>query len=328
MQTSHSPTPVGALGTAVLTKVQSLQPSFCYMRTVRVVPLGSHTPWKWVTCSVSVAKKLTCTLPGWNSCFYCRRCASGKELLCVCLPGRPRLLFLCNTFLQEPSASWLLMGDLLQWVSSDLVLHLWALFCSLAFVVLVILQIRHFFSLLLLSVRRSISVCCLSFICPQAWGTSFPAYLDCKQSIAVYSFLLVPTQLLHLKFQQCCSFPAYPSLKSLWVPHSFRFSIPSMVFPVKHTWHFESHHSNSDLGMLSLPAGTSYGVCSFCHGPSPVAGLWVQLYPAVLLKPLQDRQGSDGSSRTLEPAIAVPACWAFQSSDTNRAHLPAAFGKW
>lgn len=69
---STQPCPSGCSGEGRLCfrKVESLQASFCYMRTVHIVPQGSHTPRKWVTCSVSVAKKGTCILPGWNSCFY------------------------------------------------------------------------------------------------------------------------------------------------------------------------------------------------------------------------------------------------------------------
>lgn len=91
------------------------------------------------------------------------------------------------------------------------------------------------------------------------------------------SFSFLPSS-LHLKFQQCCSCSGYPSPKSLSIPHCFWISSQSIMLPVKHTWCFVSHHSISHLGLLSLPVQTSHGVCSFCHWPSPVAEVWVQLY--------------------------------------------------
>lgn len=94
-------------------KVESLQGSSCYLRTVHIVPLGSRVPRKCVTCSVSVAKKLTSTLPGRNSCCHrplCKMC-KWKTAFCVCLHIRARFLFSFSSYLvillEEPSAFWL-----------------------------------------------------------------------------------------------------------------------------------------------------------------------------------------------------------------------------
>lgn len=174
-------------------KVELLQASFCYKRTVHILPLGSHTTWRQVICSVSVTFLATYTLPGRNSCFYrplqkmCRR-----ELFLYVPAFEDQGSFSCVVLLQEPSASWLLIGDLLQWVPSDQVLHLWVLSCSLAFMVLVVLQFRCFFSLT--PECKKIWLCVLPLICPQAWGTNFPDYLDCNYPCSW--FLLIPTQLV------------------------------------------------------------------------------------------------------------------------------------
>lgn len=167
------------------------------MRTVHVVPLGSHTPRKWVTCSVSVAKTVTCTPAGLEELLLqaAAEDVQTQKSCFVCPCMEDQYSFCCVVLLQEPSASWLLTGDLLQWVCSDVEKHhLWVLFCSLAFMVLVILQIRCFSSLLLLRVRRSVSVCCLSFA-PRLGALVF--LLTWTVTIhAVYSFLLILSQLL------------------------------------------------------------------------------------------------------------------------------------
>lgn len=133
-------------------KVESLQRSPCYLRTVHIVPLGSRVPQKCATCSVSVAKKVTSALPGRNSCCYkplCKMC-KWKTAFCVCLHVRVRSLFSFSSshviLLQEPSAFWLLVWRL---VAVSLFIVMWyfclrGACCSLAFVAFVILQIRCF----------------------------------------------------------------------------------------------------------------------------------------------------------------------------------------
>lgn len=76
-------------------KVESLQGSPCYLRTVHTVPLGSHVPQKRATCSVSVAKMVTSALPDRNGCCHkplCKMC-KWKTASCVCLHVGARSLF-------------------------------------------------------------------------------------------------------------------------------------------------------------------------------------------------------------------------------------------
>lgn len=105
-------------------KLESLQGSSCYLRTVHIIASGSRMARKCVTCSVSVAKKLTCTLPDRNSCCHrplCKVC-TWKTVFYVCLHVSARFLFFFSSshgiISEEPSAFWLLVGDLLQGVSS------------------------------------------------------------------------------------------------------------------------------------------------------------------------------------------------------------------
>lgn len=137
------------------------------------------------------------------------------------------------------------------------------------------------------------------------------------------SFLFL-SNFLHLKFQQCCSCPAYPSLKSLSILHNFWISIQSIVFPVKHTWHFVSHHSFSHLGLLSLPVQTSHlFILSLAqpHGRSVSAAL-----------PSGAPRATTGTGKAVMEAAGLwnqsaPALWVFQSAERNRTHLPATFGE-
>lgn len=140
--------------------------------------------------------------------------------------------------------------------------------------------------------------------------------------------LLFLSSFLNPKFQQFCSCPAYPSLKSLSTVHSFWISIQSIVFPIKHTWHFVSHHNISHLGLLFLPIQTSHGVCSFLplaqpHGRSVSAALPSGAPGATTRQARQWWKQQDSWTSQL----AAPALWAFQSAERNRTHVPAMFGE-
>lgn len=76
-------------------KVELLQASFCYMRTVHILPLGSHTTWRQVICSVSVTflarlEQLLLQAPAEDV-------QKRAFFVCACI-WRPRFLFLCGTF--------------------------------------------------------------------------------------------------------------------------------------------------------------------------------------------------------------------------------------
>lgn len=137
------------------------------------------------------------------------------------------------------------------------------------------------------------------------------------------SFLFFPNS-SHLKFQQCCSCPAYPSLKSLSIPHSCWISSQSIVVPVTHTWHFVSTTAFPILAcypclyrlpMESVvfaigPASWQKCKCSFTSdAPRATIG--------------QARQWwKQQDSWTSQPA--APALWTFQSAK-RKTHLPARF---
>lgn len=163
-------------------KVESLQASFCYMRTVHIVPMGAHTPRKWVTCSVSVAKKVTCTQVGTTAFTgHCRRCANGKEFFFACLYGRPRFFFLCGTSTRAILApDWWLVAVSLFW-SGARPLSAFLFTCIHGFDN-TSNQVLLFF--VTPECEKSISV--LSLICRQAWGSSFPAHLDCNYLCSLF----------------------------------------------------------------------------------------------------------------------------------------------
>lgn len=139
------------------------------------------------------------------------------------------------------------------------------------------------------------------------------------------SFLFFPNS-LHLKFQQCCSCPDYPSLKSLSIPHSCWISSQSILFPVTHTWHFVSHRSISHLGLLSLPMQTSMESVLFAIGPAP----WQKCKCSFTSDAPRATTGQarrwwkQQDSWASQPA--TPALWTFQSAK-RKTHLPARFGE-
>lgn len=143
----------------------------------------------------SVAKKITCILPGWNSCFYrpLQEDVQMEKFFCICLRGRPRLLFLCGTFTRTIcilGPDWWLVAVNLFWSGApplSAFLFIWIHgFGNTSNQVLL-------FSYSWVWEDPSL-VCCLSFA-PRLGAAVF--LLTWIVTIhAVYSFLVVPIQLL------------------------------------------------------------------------------------------------------------------------------------